>query len=49
MTCLRKPFLKKHLQRELTLDERYATYEPEVLDLSKVEIKIELLVCVVEL
>ena len=46
MICLRKPFLKK-LRRELTLDEKYASYEPEVHDLNKVEIKTDLLVCVV--
>ena len=43
LVCLRKPFLKNQ-QRELTTAEMYYIYEPEVLDLSKVEIKIELLV-----
>lgn len=43
--CLRKPASKGHLQRELTVDETYGSYEPEILDLAKVEIKIDLLVC----
>ncbi len=40
LVCLRKPKLKK----EPTIDQVYYCYEPEVLDLSKIEIKIELLV-----
>ena len=47
MVCLRKPFLKGHLQKEMTIDEMYFSYEPEVLDLTKVEIKVDLLVCTV--
>ena len=45
MLCVWKPFLKqKGPRRELTIDEEYASYEPDVLDLTKVEIKIEQLV-----
>lgn len=40
MICLRKP----KLPREPTIEQIYSIYEPEVLDLSKIEIKIELLV-----
>ena len=42
MVCVRKPFLKKKLHRVLTLDETYLMYEPEVPDLSKVDLKPEL-------
>ena len=42
MVCLHKPFLKKQLERKLTQDEIFACYEPEVIDLTKVEIKTEL-------
>ena len=42
--CLRKPRKKKDICRELTLEEEYSTYEPDVHDLSKVELKFDLLV-----
>lgn len=44
MVCLRKPFLKRTSHKELTAEERYYSYEPEPLDLTKVEIKVDLLV-----
>ena len=43
MVCIRRPFRPK---RKLKPEEEYRFYEPEVMDLSRVDIRSEIRVCV---